>query len=412
VTQVDVARFVRPGDTVAWGQAAAEPLPLTRALMTQRHAVGGRFAVFIGATWSDTLRPEFADAVDFRSYCGTAGNRFLSEAGVLDVMPCPYSQLVSALGRGPCRVDVLLLQVAPPGPEGHYSLAISHEYLVPLIDSARVVIAEVNEQAPWTHGTRALKASDFDAMINTSRPPLELRRPGPTPIDSAVAAQVAALIDDASTLQLGVGALPEAVLQQLTDRRDIGIHSGTIGDGVAELSERGVITNARKTIDRGVTIAGTMMGSRRIHAFAHRNAGVQFRPTTYTHDLQVLSSIDKLVALNSAIEVDLSGQINAEVAGGRYVGAVGGAPDFLRGAQLARGGLPIVALPSRAGGKSRIVRCLNGPVSTPRSDAGAIVTEYGVADLRGLSLSKRAERLIAIAHPEDRAHLERPSPIA
>jgi acetyl-CoA hydrolase len=171
--------------------------------------------------------------------------------------------------------------------------------------------------------------------------------------------------------------------------------------------EGGVITNARKSIDPGKTIAGVMMGGRRIHEFAHRNEAIEFRSTRYTHDPDVLASIDRLVAVNSAVEVDLSGQINAEVAGGCYVGAVGGALDFLRGARRSRGGVPIIALPSTAGnGGSRIVASLSGPVSTPRSDAGIFVTEYGIADLRGLTLRQRRERMLAIAHPDHRGALD------
>jgi acetyl-CoA hydrolase len=167
------------------------------------------------------------------------------------------------------------------------------------------------------------------------------------------------------------------------------------------------VTNSRKGIDTGFTVAGTIMGSDTIHRFAHRNHEVQFRPTSYTHDIRVLESLNQFVAINSAIEVDLTGQINAETAGGRYLGAVGGAMDFMRGARRSRGGLPIIVLPSRAGARTRIVPRIEGPVSTPRSDAAVIVTEHGVADLRALTLSKRIDSLIAIAHPDDRDELER-----
>ena len=210
------------------------------------------------------------------------------------------------------------------------------------------------------------------------------------------------MIEDGATLQFGLGALPEAILGQLADRRDLGVHSGAIGDQVAALMQSGVINNARKSIDRGVSIAGIMFGSQRLHDFAHNNPQIQFRSSSYTHGPGVLAQIERFTAINSAVEVDLSGQINAEVAAGAYVGAVGGAVDFLRAAHYSRGGLPIVALSSTAGKHSRIVAKLNGPVSTPRSDAGIIVTEYGVADLRGATLGERARRLLAIAHPEHR----------
>lgn len=405
--KLDFGALVRPGERVACGQCAAEPVVLTRALMAQRHRVGGRFSVFLGSTWSDTFQPGHADVVDFRAYCGSGANRALAEAGVLDVLCCQYSEFAMALGAGgPSQVDVLLLQLAPADSMGRYSLSVAHEYLVPLVDSARFVIAEVNAAAPWTHGSRYLLDEDIDVLVHTDRPLLEASPASPNDADRAIARHVASCIDDGATLQLGLGALPDAILAQLGDRRHLGIHSGAIGDAVADLTERGVVTNERKSIDRGVAVTGVMMGSRRINAFAHLNPGVQFRATSYTHDAVTLASLDRLVAINSAIEVDLTGQINAEVAGGTYLGAVGGALDFIRGARASRGGLSIVALPSRARARGRIVSRLDGPVSTSRSDASLIVTEYGIADLRGASLDQRTQRMLAIAHPDDRAGLE------
>lgn len=403
---LDLSGIIRPGDTVLWGQANAEPLPLTRALMAQRHAIG-RFRVFLGVSQSDTCRPEHADCVDFLAYCGTGANRALAKAGRLDILPCHYSQLPGLIRARSLKIDVLLLQLAPPDAEGRYSLGIAHEYLIPALDTARVVIAEVNDRVPWTWGERHVREDDLHFVLHTSRPPLESAKAEPNETELAVARKVAALIEDGATLQFGLGAIPEAILGQLGDRRHLGVHSGTIGDTLAELMEAGVITNARKSIDTGATVAGVMMGSRRIFDFAHRNPAIQFRSTEYTHDPEVLASIERFVALNSAIEVDLTGQINAEIAGGTYVGAVGGALDFLRGAHRSKGGLPIVALPSTAGKVSRIVSRLSGPVSTPRSDAGLIVTERGVADLRGLTISQRVERMLAIAHPDFREQLER-----
>ncbi|MGF6598481.1 acyl-CoA hydrolase [Paraburkholderia sp. GAS448] len=404
---IDFASIVRAGDNVMWGQANAEPVPLTQALIAQRHQIG-RFRVFLGASTADTCQPGHADCIDFVSYCGTGANRALARAGALDVLPCHYSQFPHMMRSGALKIDVLLLQLAPPDQEGRYSLSVAHEYLVPALDTARVTVAEVNEQAPWTYGERYLRDADLDFILPTSRAPLENAPSKTGNLELAIASHVAGLIEDGSTLQFGLGAIPEAVLARLSDRRNLGVHSGAIGDKVADLMDAGVINNARKNVDRGQTIAGVMMGSRRIHDFAHRNQAVQFRSTSYTHDPEVLARIDRFVALNSALEVDLSGQINAEVANGSYVGAVGGALDFLRGAWRAKGGLPVVAMPSTAGkGASRIVATLSGPVSTPRSDAGVIVTEYGVADLRGLTLKQRRERLLAIAHPDYRAALER-----
>ena len=398
--------IIRPGETVAWGQASAEPLPLTQALMAQRHSIG-HFKVFLGVTYSDTLKAEYADCIEFSGYPGTGGNRALARAGKLDIYPLHYSQLYQYIADGRLKIDVLMVQLAPADEEGNYSLSLAHEYLIPLLDRARVVIAEVNDQAPWTYGERVVREADLDYVVHTSHPPLELIHPAPGEAELAIARHIAGMVEDGSTLQFGMGALPDAILAALSGHRDLGVHSGAIGDQVAVLMESGAINNARKTLDPGVTIAGVMFGGRRIQQFCHRNAAVQFRAMNYTHGGAVLGKLDNFVSLNAAIEVDLSGQINAEVAGGAYVGAVGGAVDFQRAAQQSRGGLPFVALPSMAGKSSRIVSRLNGPVSTARSDAGIIVTEYGVADLRGMPLSQRMKKLIAVAHPDVRERLER-----
>lgn len=403
--QLDFAQYVRPGDTITWGQCGAEPCVLTASLLAQREAIGGRFRVFVGASWSETLDPAHADCVDFAGYGASGTNRRLEREGLLDILPCHYSQFRTALTGGPNRIKVLLLQVAPADEAGRYSLSIAHEYLVPLIESARVVIAEVNAAAPWTYGERMLCAEDFDVLIHTDRAPLEAPATRAGEIEQRIAQHAAALIEDGSTIQLGLGALPEAIVAQLRDRRDLGVHSGTIGDAVVDLIEAGAVTNARKSRDCGVSVAGTMMGTRKVYAYAHRNARIQFRSTAYTHDIDVLGSLDRFVAINSALEVDLTGQVNAEAAGGRYVGAVGGALDFMRGAARSRGGVAIVALASSTRHGSRIVARLSGPVSTPRSDAAVIVTEHGVADLRGLTLAQRVKRMLAIAPPEWRERL-------
>jgi acyl-CoA hydrolase len=403
---LDLAALIRPGDTVMWGQSVAEPLPLTQALAAQRHAIG-RFGVFLGVTLSENLRPEHADCISFSAYCGNGTNRALARAGVLDILPVHYSQLPVLLHSGRLKIDVLMLQLAPADAQGHYSLSMAHEYLVPALRTARVVIAEVNDQAPWTFGECSVRDDDLDCIVRTSRPPLELHHPAPGAAELAAAGRVAGLIEDGATLQFGLGALPEAILAALSGHRDLGIHSGAIGDKAAELMEAGVITNARKNIDRGVAVAGVMFGSRRVQQFCHRNPAVQFRSTAYTHDAAVLASLDRFVALNSAIEVDLTGQVNAETAGGTYVGAMGGGADFLRGAARSADGLPVVALASTAGRHSRIVARINGPASTPRSDAGIIVTEHGVADLRGATISERVKKMIAIAHPDFREQLAR-----
>lgn len=408
--ELDLAEFIRPGDGLLWGQTAAEPVTLTTALMAQRRALGPLEA-FIGATWSTAADPAHADTVRFRSYCATAGNQRLAAAGGLELLRDRYSQLGALIRSGRIKADVLLLQAAQDPVSGAFSLSLAHEYLVPALARARVVIAEVNEAAPWTFGAAALPAERIDLVVRTSREPL--RPPGtpPSAVMLAVARQVASLIDDGCTLQFGIGSLPEAVLAQLHDRRDLGIHSGAFVDEAARLCRAGVVTNARKTRDAGVSVVGVVMAGAEACDVVDRDPSIRFESTDYTHSAEVLSGIDDLVAINAAIEVDLTGQVNAEIAAGAQVGAVGGAPDFLQGAMLARRGRAIVALPSTAGkGErcvSRIVARLGGPVSTPRDSVGFVVTEHGVADLRGASEDERRRRLIAVAAPEFRDDLRR-----
>jgi len=202
--------IIRPGDTVMWGQSTAEPVPLTQALMAQRHAIG-RFNVFLGVTYSDVVKPEHADCVSFSAYSGGGRNRALAEAGRLDILPVHYSQFPQLISRGGLKIDVLLLQLAPADAQGNYSLSMAHEYLIPALDAARVVVAEVNEQAPWTWGERPVRGEEIDYIVHTSRPPLELHHRPPGEAELAVARHVAGLIDDGATLQFGLGSLPEAM---------------------------------------------------------------------------------------------------------------------------------------------------------------------------------------------------------
>jgi acyl-CoA hydrolase len=393
-----------------WGQAAAEPAALIDTLMRQRADIGA-FGVFVGASWCNSLTSAMADYVRIRSYCGAGLNRKLAKAGVLDILPCRYSHLPSLIRRGLLKADVLLLQVSPPDAYGRYSLSMAHDYLPAALDSARIVIAEVNHRAPWTYGERYLDESDIDIAVETDRDLSDLTVSRPSAVEIAIAKRVAGLIEDGATLQVGIGTLPAAILSQLRGHRELGLHTGALIDEAAELVDAGVITNARKSIDAGVSIAGVVMGGRRAQALGAGNPAIQFRSVDYTHAPEVLARLDNLVAINSAIEIDLTGQINAEVAGRTYVGAVGGALDFLEGANRSQGGLPIVALPSSVDEsgkiKTRIVARLSGPVSTPRSNAGIVVTEHGAVDLRGLSIRERMPKMISLAAPEFREQLAR-----
>jgi acyl-CoA hydrolase len=361
------------------------------------------------------VRPDHCDYLSFSSYTAAGANRALSEAGLLDIVPCHYSQLPDILGRGPLRADVLFLALPQAGSDGTFGLGLAADYLAPLIGRAGTVIAEVNDQVPDVCGDRRLSRGEIDVLVRTSRPPAEYPGKPASDVDIAIAELVAGLVPDGATLQVGIGTLPAVVLRHLRGHRDLGVHSGMITDEIAELIEAGVVTGVRKSTDRGLSVTGLLLGTSTLIKRAAVDKSIQLRDTRYTHDQAVLAAQHALVAVNSAIEVDLTGQANVEVAAGRYVGGTGGAADFLRGAARSAGGIPVIALPSTtgpsaagpstAGTASRIVARLSGPAGLSRADAGVIVTEYGVADLRGLSLARRRERMIAIAHPDHRAAL-------
>lgn len=403
VDDLDFGTYLKAGDHVLWGQACAEPRALVEHFLTSRVVTG--VTAFVGIPVSNLLHVSHADRVRFRSYTGAGTNSALYSAGALEIIPAHYSHLPDLIARGRIGADVVLVQLAGPDQHGRYSLGIARDYLAEAVGRARVVIAEVSPAVPWTAGGPYLTEEDLAVIVPSRYPPAELPVTTPSAVQDAIAANVAGLVDDGATLQLGVGSLAEAVLTRLTSRRHLGVHSGQLSDGLVDLIRDGIVTGERKTVDRGLVVGGMLYGGRKLFDFADHNDAICLRDIRYTHDLSVLAAQHRFTALNSALEVDLTGQVNAEVAGGRYVGSVGGAVDFLRGAARSPGGVPVVMLPSRAGTASRIVARLNGPVSTPRSDAGVVVTEHGVADLRGLTLAERAERMIAIAAPECRKTL-------
>jgi acyl-CoA hydrolase len=407
--RLDLTRHVKDGDTIVWGQACSEPRALTAQLLRQVERIG-RVRCFVGIPAESTITVDTlgaAQKLELLSYCGAGTNADLHAAGRLQIVPVHYSELPRLLTTGTLRADVVFVQVSAADASGRHALGLGDDYFSAAIGTARAVIAEVNDHVPYTYGARTAMAHRCDAMVRSQDMPGQMR---PAPISdqtAAVARQVAGLVQDGATLQFGIGALPEAVLDQLHDHRDLGIHSGIINDGAMRLIESGVATGERKTLDRRVAIGGLLGGTSDLFSFAHRNPRLELRSTRYTHDPTVLAQSQQLAAINAALEVDLTGQVNAEVAAGRYVGAIGGAVDFLRGAARSEGGLPIVALPSHARGRSRIVTDLSGPVSTPRSEDIVVVTEHGVADLRGLALEARVERMLEVADPAHRDELAR-----
>lgn len=406
---LDLGRFIRPGDTIFVGQGTAEAQTLTETLVRQRAQIG-RTKVFLGPVFSGTWQPEHTDYLSFISYGALGANQRLAKAGALEIVPCHMSQLPGLIKSGTLPADVVLIQLSPPNANGEYSFGLANDYLIDAMRRARVVIAEVNDQVPWTYGSEMLAQLRIDCIVHTSRPLLEVKPAVIGEVERRIAAHAAQFIDDGAVLETGIGAIPDAILSALYGRRDLGVHSGMIGDGIAALIEAGVVTNARKTIDRGFSTAGVLFGTRHLYDFAHANPQLRLCPVRHTHDVQTMGSLDNFIAVNSAIEVDLTGQVNAELVGTDYIGAIGGQVDFIRGAWRSRGGRSIIALPSTAKNNTltRIVDKFAASVTTtPRSDADIIVSEWGAAELRGQTLAERMRRMIAIAHPDFREELER-----
>lgn len=400
---VDFGEQLRSGMGVWWSQAAAEPRPLVDQLLAQAGDLGP-LRLFTGLSWNDQLAHSISPSDMMVSYGGLGALRDLGATDQLDVVPCHYSALprMFAEHRLPC--DAGLVQVAPPDRDGMCSMGIGVDYMADAIKHTPLLFAEINKQMPMVADSPRIPLSRFAGTVETDRPlQQEARRPAGD-LDRIIASHIAGLVEDGDTLQVGIGSLGAAVFDALAGHKDLGVHTGMITDGVQALIERGVVTGSRKQLDVGRSVAGTALGSESMYSRI-AELPVLFRPTSYTHAPQVLSQLSSLVAVNFAIEVDLTGQVGAEMSRGTYLGAVGGQVDFARAAALT-GKRSIVALRSTMRGQSSIKFTLDeGVVTTARADVDCVVTEHGVAHLRGQPLAERRRRLIAIAAPEFRDQL-------
>ncbi|HVB15554.1 MAG TPA: acetyl-CoA hydrolase/transferase C-terminal domain-containing protein [Stellaceae bacterium] len=406
--QLDFARLIRPGDTVGWAQATAEPVLLTRLLNRQAPQCPP-FGVFFAMTFAGDLAADHAN-VTVRATGGGGGGRRFFAMGAGNVIPANVSALCDLIAAGRPRIDVVLLQVTGPDDAGNYNAGLGIECLREMIAGARLVIAQLNPALPWTFGDTGIEAAAIDIVVPAAEKPLELPRRPIGAVERAIAGHVARLVPDRATIELGIGLIPEAVTASLGGKRELGIHSGAIGDGVADLMEAGIVDNRHKEIDPGLTVTLMLMGTSRLYAYADRNKLIEIRSPRYTHDALVLGNFRRFVAINSALEIDLTGQVNAETAQGSHIGLVGGQMDFVRAANRAPEGRSIIALPSTSRDRkhSRIVaRLADGVVTTPRAEADYVVTEHGIAELKGRTLGERARALIAIADPAFRADLQR-----
>jgi acyl-CoA hydrolase len=402
---IDLSPYVRSGTGIWWSQASAEPTPLVRALLDQADELGPVRA-FTGMSWDERLTTALPASVALMSYGALGALRSLSRQGRLQVVPCNYSALPRLFADRLLPCDVGLVQVSAPDAEGNCSLGIGVDYVADALAHTPVLIAEVNERMPVTVGTPKIPLSRFSAVLPTNRALLEAPERAADDVEREIAQHVAALIEDGDTIQLGVGSLPSAVLDALAGHQDLGLHSGMISDSAVRLVDKGVITGARKEIDPGVLVTGAALGSTELYRRIPE-LPVLFRPASYTHHPATLARLRRFVSINSALEVDLSGQVGAEVRRGVYVGAVGGQADFSRAASTT-GARSIIALRARSGSASTITAALaGGTVTTSRTDVDVVVTEFGSARLTGAPLDERARRLIAIAAPEHRDDLIR-----
>ena len=405
---IDLTRHIRPGDTVLVGQGTAEPRSLVEALIEQRHELRD-VTLFVAGSFTGLLKPEHIDAFRFLGIGGVGESAKLTRSGAMDVIPTHLGAMVGLIEQRRIRFDVVLCQLSAPNQRGEHSLGLEAHYIQTAINLARTTLAEVNPNVPFTFGDTIVRADQLADTVDDDRPLITVERREPTAADTAIAGHLADLIPDGATVQVGIGGTADAVLSRLVERRDLGIHTGLMTDSLLDLVEAGAVTNSAKERDAGLIVTGALFGTERLYRWADNNSSLRVRSVAHTHDATVLASFESFFGINSAIEVDLTGQINAETMNGQHVALIGGQGAYARAGLMSPHGRSIIALAAsaKAGAVSRIVgRLPDGVVTTPRSDADIVVTEYGVADLRGVPVSERMRRMIAIADPAHRSELQ------
>jgi acyl-CoA hydrolase len=410
-TPEEAVSLIKSGMNVFIHGAAATPTPLLDALVARKDLENVRlFHMHLEGPCA-FAEPECTS--QFRSnslFTGPALRKPIEE-GRADFTPVFLSDIPALFESRRIPLDAAILQLSPPDKHGYCTVGTSADAALAAARAANIVIGEINEQMPRTHGNTLVRKSRLHAYAMTNRA-LPLHPAGePTEIEAAIAGHIAPLVPDGATLQMGIGAIPNAVLARLFDKHDLGVHTEMFSDRVVDLVDAGVITNLRKNVHRGRITTSFVAGSKRLYDFVDDNPFVEFYPADHTNDTAVIRRNDSVVAVNSAIEVDLTGQVVADSIGHRIYSGIGGQMDFMRGAALSKDGVPVIALPSTAAGGqvSRIVSTLKpgSGVVTTRGHVHWIVTEYGAVDLWGRNLRERAEMLISIAHPDFRAELRR-----
>lgn len=410
VSADEAVSAIRSGQRVFVQGACATPHVLLQSLAKRAGELHDVCVIHLHTEGDEPLlAPEMEGSFRHEALFTGPNAREAVNAGRADYIPIFLSEIPMLFRSGRYPIDVALINVSAPDQHGFCSLGTSVDITMAAIDSAKWVIAQVNDAMPRTHGAGFIHIDRINAAVTVSQPPDAIGTPSIDDIEYRIGEHVASLIDDGATLQLGIGSIPNAVLASLTNHRDLGIHTEMFSDGVVNLVEKGIITGAKNRLHPGKLITSFLMGSERLYEFVDDNPQVEMHPADYTNDTAVIRRNYRMVAVNSAIEIDLTGQVCACSIGDRIYSGFGGQADFIRGAGLAEDGKPIIALPATAlgGTASRIVPRLRvgAMVTLTQAHMHYVVTEFGIADLYGKSLRQRAEALIGVAHPDFREDL-------
>jgi acyl-CoA hydrolase len=410
VTPEDAIDQLRNGDFIVVPTGVGEPPTLLTALSEQRRRFQDiKVAQILAVRKFDYFDPETVDHVRHMAFFFGGASRAGGQKGSVDFIPCSFSDIPVMIQRGQIPADVVFSMASPMDEKGFFSLSLGPDYTMAAVAKARAIVLEVNPNVPFAYGDCQVHVSQVSALVESSEPVMEVGLPKIGPVQQAIGKYVADMIDDGSTLQIGYGGIPDAVVMQLTAKHDLGVHTEMIGDGIMTLVESGAITNRKKNYLPGKMVATFALGSQKLYQFMERNPSIEMHPVDFTNDPYLAAQNDKLVSINATLQIDLLGQCGSESLGPLPYSGTGGQVDFVRAANRSRDGKSFIVLPSTAKDDTltRIVPMLTQGthVTTGKNDVNYVVTEFGVAQLRGKSAKQRAQELIAIAHPDFRAEL-------
>ncbi len=409
-TSEDALGLLRDGDFIIIPTGVGEPPTLLTALSDARRRFHDiKLGQILAVRKYGYFDPETACHVRHVAFFYGAASRAGGQAGWVDFIPSYFSEMPALIERKQIPADVVFSMASPMDQHGYFSLSLGADYTMAALKQARVIVLEVNPNVPFANGNCLIHISQVTALIESSEPVTEVGLPKIGPVQEAIGKYVADMIEDGSTLQIGYGGIPDAVVMQLSAKHDLGVHTEMIGDGILSLVECGAVTNRRKNYLPGKMVATFALGSQKLYRFMDRNPGLEMHPVDFTNDPYLAGQNDKLCAINATLQIDLLGQCGSESLGSSPYSGTGGQSDFVRAANRSKGGKAFIVLPATAKGDSisRIVPTLTPGthMSTSKNDINYVVSEFGVAQLRGKSAKQRAQELIAIAHPDFRAEL-------